>query len=303
MIPTGYLSPAYAESLADFGTPRLLPESGGWVLERDIPGGGGRDAMGCYPLFACRDWSRLHLDLEAIGPGLVSLGLVADPFGGHAQADLDRCFPDRMVPFKQHFVTDLGSVSQMTISKHHRYYGRRALAQMEVEACADPAGFLDDWVALYANLVGRHGLSGIKAFSRDAFARQLRVPGIVVLRAHERGRTLGAHLWYLQGDIAYSHLAAVSERGYELMAAYALHTFALDYFRGRAAWLDLGAGAGVRGDEADGLTRFKRGWATGVKEVYFCGRIFDRARYAAAATSRGLVATDHFPAYRSGEFG
>ena len=57
---TGYAHPAYAESLAEFGVPRLLPRSGGWILERRIESFPDRDAAGCYPLFSCRDWSRLR---------------------------------------------------------------------------------------------------------------------------------------------------------------------------------------------------------------------------------------------------
>jgi hypothetical protein len=78
---TGYLHPGYAASLAEFGTPRLLPRSEGWILERQIPGSPYSDGMGCYPLFACQDWSQLHADLESIGSELVSLALVTDPFG------------------------------------------------------------------------------------------------------------------------------------------------------------------------------------------------------------------------------
>jgi hypothetical protein len=61
---TGYMHPGHAESLAEFGTPRGLPCSGGWLLERAIPGFGSHDAMGCYPLFACRDWAALPTDLK-----------------------------------------------------------------------------------------------------------------------------------------------------------------------------------------------------------------------------------------------
>ena len=66
----GYAHPAYAHSLAEFGSPRPLPRSGGWLLERPIPGSPYRDAMGCYPLFAAQDWSRLYSDLDEISGGI-----------------------------------------------------------------------------------------------------------------------------------------------------------------------------------------------------------------------------------------
>ena len=51
---SGYLHPTYARSLSEFGAPRHLPHSGAWILERRIPGSPYSDAMGCYPILACR---------------------------------------------------------------------------------------------------------------------------------------------------------------------------------------------------------------------------------------------------------
>jgi hypothetical protein len=306
---TGYLHPDYAASLAEFGRPRLLPRSGGWILERSVgegPNGQGphRDAMGCYPLFACRDWSSLDLDLAEIGRDLVSLSLVADPFADVSPETLASCFPDRMIRFKDHFIADLDAASPATVSKHHRYYARRALAAVDVAACTGEAeDLLDEWTGLYSTLAARHGLTGMKAFSPASFAIQLRIPGLVALVAREEGRIVGAHLWYVQGDVAYSHLAAVNERGYALSVAYALYSFALDHFRGKARWLNFGAGAGAGSSADDGLSRFKRGWATETRPAWFCGRIFDPELYAALAQGQVKVAGDYFPAYRAGEFG
>src|SRR5829696_5348289 len=104
---TGYSHPAYAESLAEFGDPRELPQCGGYILQRQIPGFPYRDGMGCYPLFACRDWSQLLADLEDIGRELVSLALVTDPFGDCDTVYLRRCFRDVVILYKEHFVVDL----------------------------------------------------------------------------------------------------------------------------------------------------------------------------------------------------
>jgi hypothetical protein len=57
----GYAHPAYATSLAEFGRPHELIQSSGWILERAVPGTDVRDAMGCYPIFACRDWSLMKI--------------------------------------------------------------------------------------------------------------------------------------------------------------------------------------------------------------------------------------------------
>ncbi len=63
--------------------------------------------MGCYPLFCCKDWSRLHADLDEIGGDLVSLSIVPDPFGSYDLAYLKQCFGDVVIPFKEAFVVDL----------------------------------------------------------------------------------------------------------------------------------------------------------------------------------------------------
>ena len=70
-MPTGYLNRGYAEACAEFGTPTELQRCGGWYLKRTIPGSAALDGMGCYPLFACRDWARLAEDIDALAGELV----------------------------------------------------------------------------------------------------------------------------------------------------------------------------------------------------------------------------------------
>lgn len=299
---SGYMHPGYAESLSEFGAPRELQQCGGWVIERPIPDFPYRDAMGCYPLFVCQGWPVLHSDLKNLEDELVSLSLVADPFGGYDREDLDRCF-DYVVPFKEHFIVDLHRPLNDVVCAHHRYYARKAQKSMIIEECLEPTQFVDEWVALYANLNNRHNLSGIKAFSREAFAKQLAIPGTVLLRVLHQGVIVAAQIWFVQGEVGYSHLTALNETGYALRASYALYWSALEYFSGKVRWLDLGAGAGVDNNGMDGLSEFKRGWSSGTRPAYFCGRIFNHEKYAEIVKAKGVTATDYFPAYRKGEFG
>jgi hypothetical protein len=299
---TGYLHPDYAASLAEFGRPRHLPDSGGWIIERSVPDFDCYDGMGCYPLFSCCDWSKLYRDLEDCNDRLITLSLVTDPFGEHTLTDLSRCFSDLVVPFKEHLVADLRRARERLVSKHHRHYARKALERVKVERCKEPSRYLDEWTDLYQTLTRRHGLKGIKAFSRTAFARQLSIPGVVMLRATSEGVAVGAHLWYVQGEVAYSHLAASSSLGYELMSSYALHWSAIDYFADEVRWLDWGAGAGLSAKGSGGLHWFKQGWSTGARTTYLCGRIFDRQQYARILDARGASSSAYFPAYREGEF-
>lgn len=300
---SGYHHPAYAQSLAEFGAPRLLPRSRGWILERAVEGSLARDAMGCYPIFVCLDWSKLHEDLNDLTGGLICLSLVADPFGEYDSAYLSQCFPDVMAKFKDHFIVDLTKSPETFIDSHHRRNARTALRQVEATPCDNPIDFLDDWSKLYGELIERHQVSGIAAFSRSSFAMQLQVPGIVAFRAHSNGETVGMLLWYAQENRAYYHLGAYSRRGYDLRASFALFRYSLDYFAQQGfSWLNLGAGAGSGSKAESGLTRFKRGWSTGTRPAYFCGRIFNKRQYAQIVEARRLPPTNYFPAYRVGEF-
>jgi hypothetical protein len=300
---TGYLHPQYAVSLAEFGVPRALPRSGGWILKRPIPGTARRDAMGCYPLFACRDWSQLAADLAEVADDLVCLSIVTDPFGEYDQALLQECFPDKVVPFKQHFCVDLERPMQEYVQREHRRNARRALKRLAVEHCEEAAEFAEDWAKIYGHLIQRHGITGIRAFSPTAFARQLKVPGLVVFRALHQDEPVGMLLLCVQDDTAYLHLSACSPRGYAMDASSALYWRVIEYCRARGLkWLGLGAGAGVNGIGGDGLTRYKQGWSTGTRTVYFCGRIFDRRAYDQIVKTQGARDGDYFPAYRAGEF-
>lgn len=300
---TGYLHPDYAASLAEFGTPRELPACGGWILERQIPGLPYRDAMGCYPIFSCRDWSQLGSDIESLKSELVSIAVLVDPFGERDYESLRECFQHVVIPYKEHFVTDLSGKMDTYISSHNRRYARKALKEVTVEQCENPGQYLDQWFQLYSGLISRHKIKGIAAFSNAVFARQLEIPGIVVFRALHKGETVGMLLWYKQNDVAYYHLGAYSDIGYELRVSFALFWKAIEHFTSdQIRWLNLGAGAGVSGVATDGLSRFKRGWSTGTRTAYFCGRILDKSRYDEIANAKDLAPTDYFPAYRDGEF-
>ena len=298
---TGYLHELYAESLGFAGKPVSLGGSGGVLVKRNIPGTKLTDAMGSYPIFCCQDWTSLGEDLDTMGDRVVVVTLVTDPFGGYKVDQLHSWFPDICRPFKEHAVTDLGGDPHSFVSSHHRRNVKKALQQVEVEVCERPMDHVDEWNRLYAHLVVRHEIRGVAAFSDAAFRQQLQVPGLVMLRAHCGGETVGMILWYLQGDVGYYHLAAYSDRGYEARASFALFWRSIEHLASRVRWLSLGANAGTV-ESADGLSRFKAGWATGTRMAWLCGRICNRDDYAALAakTSASGVAGEagFFPVYR-----
>ena len=156
---------------------------------------------------------------------------------------------------------------------------------------------LGEWVALYANLAARHRIAGPADFPREAFAQQLAVPGLMLLRALVDGDTAGMALFYAVGEDVYYHLVAYSPVGYDAGASFALFDHAIRLFRaeGRHRLL-LGSGAGdADSGGRDGLSRFKRGWATGTVQGWLCGRIFNSRVYAELSGGAG----DYFPAYRA----
>ena len=299
---SGYQHPLYAMSLAEFGRPRELPRSGGWLLERRIADTSEHDALGCYPLFTCSDWSQLGDDLEAFRSDWVSVSLVADPFGSYDVADLRRSF-NLVRDFKERFVVDT-SIPGPDGSKRHRYYARRAFRNVTVEVAADPSTYLDEWMNLYGGLVKKRQLTGIRAFSRGAFDVQLRIPGLVMFRALSQSSTVGIDLWYVSGGVAYGHLAAYSEEGAALQASYAVKAHLIEFFRTRVRWIDLGAGASPDAAAgADGLVQFKRGWANATRPTYFCGRINDAETYLRLSRGHSSMPDSFFPSYRTEGFG
>lgn len=297
----GYLHGDYAASLAGADMAVRLEKSGSWIVPRGTPVAPWRDAVGCYPLMLCREWSQLPADLDDLR-GFVSLTAVTDPFGDYGQSLLAESFRDLRRPFKEHFVADLERDPTSFVSSHHRRYARKALREIDVEVVAEPPSVLDEWVELYAQLIARHGITGTAAFSRTAFRCQLGVPGLVMLKAAHKGATIGMLLWYDHGDVAYYHLAAYGELGYQLRASFGLFWASFEFFRARGTrWLSLGAGAGVHANADDGLSRFKRGWATGKRTAYLCGRIYDHAAYSELARLTRVVDASYFPVYRSND--
>ena len=94
-------------------------------LQRNIPGSDAADAMGCYPLFSCGDWSRLGDDLAELSNELVSVAVVPDPFDDFQEETLRATLPDKVVPLKEHFLVDLSEPMEKFVTKHHQYYAKR----------------------------------------------------------------------------------------------------------------------------------------------------------------------------------
>ena len=294
---SGYRHPGYAASLSEFGTPLHLPRSGGWLLVRSIGGSDLRDAMGCYPLFFCDDERALDADLRDLARDIVSVVLVADPVSPPADAVLASTF-DFARPYKPHYLLEAGCSLAGLPSRAHAKNVRRGLRKLAIERCARPADFLADWNRLYAELAGRHAITGLQRFSAPAFAAQFEVPGFELFRAALDGETVGLHAWYAQDGGAYSHMSAFSAAGYAADASYALQWRAIEHFH--ALGLRINLGGGLASDGSDGLSAFKRGFAGTSRTSTLCGKVLQPPQYRALceAAGAGLDAA-YFPAYRS----
>lgn len=289
-----YASAAYAGVFEHTAEPLWVPAWGAHVLVRDIPDGGGRDALGVYPLAPFAPDADLAAGLRWLqAQGLVSIGLVPDPATAPPVLELQKAF-DLCIPFKTHYLVDYARPVDFT--KHHQGKIRRALKDVAVETVA-LSQHLEAWCGLYGNLIDRHDIGGLSAFSPEAFRRLAAVDGLTTVAARAGGEIVSMHLWLTDpaSRTAYSLLAATSLEGYRRSAAYAVNDASIRQLSGLAC-VNLGGGAGLAGGE-DGLTYFKRGFSNAEVQAYFCGAILDPARYAALSGGHALPATP-FPAYR-----
>jgi hypothetical protein len=299
---SAYLDPLYIESLSEWGTPKKLNHCGGWILERPIPSSNDHDAMGPYPIFMCEDWDLIEKDLKELGDDLVSVSLVTDPFGNSTQAVLEESF-DVVSPFKEHYITDLDVPIDEAVTKHHRYYSRRGFKDVQVEIIENPIDYLDEWVALFTSISGRHHIEGLRAFSRSSFEKQLRIPGMIMFRATQHSQPVGEALCFIHGNVAYGHLMGINETGHELGVTYPIYWTHLTYLKGKVKWINWGGVSGISNDESSGLAKFKKGWSTEKRTAFFCGKILNNMKYQSLVSSSRATNSTYFPLYRAGEMG
>ena len=107
MLKPGYLDPTYVISMAGDAKPVPLARSGGWIILRQIPGSGLKDAMAPHPFLVCRDWRGLKDDIAGLDRSLVSLVAVTDPLADVKESELRETFNHLVRPYKEHFIMDL----------------------------------------------------------------------------------------------------------------------------------------------------------------------------------------------------
>lgn len=288
-----YNSKIYADSFSTFGEPIYLKKSGGWLLKRIILGTNYYDAMNCYPFFICDNPDNLIEDLREL-KNIVSVMLILSPFCNLKNIE----FFDSYLKFKDHFIVDLCKNNK--IPNNHIRNIKTGMKNI-ISIWVRPDEFVDEWYSLYNNLIKRHNIKGMIAFSKDCFKKQLLVSGAKIISAQINDRFVGAIIWYTFKDLVFYHLGAQSEEGYENKSSFVLFNESINYFKGLGfKYVCLGSGSGLEKKE-DGLTRFKRGWANCTTPVYMCTKILDTKVYA-DLTKCMDKSIQYFPLYRYGEF-
>jgi len=289
-----YASQRYVAALESQGQSLVLPRTQAWLLSRAIGDSGSRDLQGPYPRLPVADPAALRQDLAELGQqGYVSFVAVSDVL---ASADLGLVeyagLFSRCLAFKQHQVLDRSL--PFSYDRHHRYEVKRGRRFCEVSRL-DYAEGLETWRSLYAELIARHAVSGPANFDPAYFSRLADVPGLELWVAKIAGEVVAGQLWFFHGELAYYHLAAAYLAGYKHSAAYAIIDCVLEAHP-EVQRVDLGANAG-NSSEADGLFRFKAGFANQTRTAYLLGEVLDAATYD--RLSAGKAAGAFFPAYRA----
>lgn len=288
-----YASEQYAATLSHVGKPLWIPEWKTCVLERDILGGG-RDAVGCYPLCVLSDDADVLGGVERLRSlGFVSVTITLDDFH---RPDHMRGF-DFVREFKNHFCMHkgLGHSFEGAYVPHQEHRRKIRKARIAVETRPIKlADRLDQWCALYDSLIRRHILTGVHAFPRESFKALAEIEGIEAIAGFVGDEMVCCNIWAVHEGRAHSHLVASSEKGYELRAAYAVTDASIRHFADCDV-INLGGSAG-NGDKDDGLAQFKRGFSNATSPAWLCGAILNREAYDLLSAG---MATDYFPEYRS----
>jgi hypothetical protein len=289
-----YASEDYVRSLAHAGRALAVPEWDCHVLVRPIDGVAREDAIGAYPLAVLAPGADLPGGLARLREaGLVSVVLVLDDRLRPNLESLDREF-GMVRRFKSHFVDDR-RLGPAAYDKHHRYEIRRAMARVEAREII-LGDHLPAWKALYGELSARHTLGGLHAFP-DAYHEALaRLPGLRTFGAFMDGRLVSAHLFVTHEGYAVSHLAASSREAYANGSAYAVNAVAVELLTDCEV-INFGGGAGAGDDPADGLVRFKNGFANRIAAAWLCGAVLDSVAYQALGGD--AAENGFFPAYRA----
>jgi hypothetical protein len=285
--PPFYGSVSFARNNQRAATPLWITEWKSCVLARPITATSLQDACAAYPLFQIGKSADIRGGLEKMrAEHLISFVGILDPVR-HGK-DVARLFSYN-APLKVHYVVR-GNVPYAP-SKHHRTELRRAEKICVIES-GPVSPWLTDWDRLYADQSNRW-----TELHRFGMAHWLDIcvdPRLTAFRCVVGGEITAMALVVRQDGHAYYHLAANTPSGRRQGAAYALVDAMIDANRDLES-INLGGGL-ARVREADGLAKFKEGFANSEIVATLVGEVLDDAVYRKLSADRG---SSFFPAYRT----
>ncbi|WP_319581974.1 GNAT family N-acetyltransferase [uncultured Pseudodesulfovibrio sp.] len=293
----GYYSNDYCGSLSEFGTQFIGHNSGAGFLRQEFSGS--VDYCGQYPFVCVKSWDEILFDLEDMKKeGGISAVFVTDPFfEKDVPISLGRLNIARK--FKRHFIVNLDKDLDRKLSGKKRYTVRKASESQKVRIFKGKREYAPVFWELYSELIRRHNIQGIQRLSEKAIGAQLEVEGAVVVEASTQGRIVGAMIWYIVGDKAYSHLHAQSAEGYTLHTNFALYYKMLRYLQDAGIkYANLGGVPGHEDSKGNGLAHFKSIWSDEARYSWLCGEILDRVGYERLTIGLDVNSDNFFPAYR-----
>jgi len=290
-----YSTIQYAKSLSHWGRPFHVPEWDTNVLIREISPGF-EDASGTYPIAILDKNADIARGLERLRKHrLISVVLVLDDFHRPSLKTLHQYFTV-IKQFKTHYIHD-NNKEKIIYNRHHRYELRQALKSVDV-APLDLQNNIENWSALYSNLIVHKELTGLHAFPLKHHIALGKLEGITAIGAWQKDELISCHVWVSDGDYVHSHLAASSAQGYANRAAYAINDASIAYFS-NAKIINFGGGIMQTNKTLDNLAQFKRGFSNNIALSYVCGAVLDEERYADLLLKNATIQqTDFFPAYR-----
>ncbi|MEM4380264.1 MAG: GNAT family N-acetyltransferase [Thermoplasmatales archaeon] len=287
----------YASCFKEYSDPVYLERSRVFCLKLTNPYTPFFDLSYCYPFLPIKSLNGLIEDLKNVHGAYQCFYGVLSPWIQIVEEKEIAEF-ELFFQYKDHFFTDLNQELWSTLPNTHKRLIKKSEKKVSVNL-AYPNNVLDDWVQLYKNLIRRHQITGLTAFSDQTLRSFLLIPGAFVYAAYLDNQICGIAIFYPHDHLVYYHLAAYSDQGYQVSASYAIFWKAIRDFKqlGFRA-LHLGGVPGVYASES-GLQRFKKGWATGCVRSFFCGKVLNKEQFELTRQMSGSASvTDYFPPYR-----
>ncbi len=289
-----YNSKIYAECFSELGEIYALKKSGVFCLKLPNQFTPYYDLSYCYPFITPNNCNNLIQDLIEETEFQCFYG-VLNPW---IEFNNSYEFFDRAFRYKFHYFVELDekNIWDKLHSTHKRKI-KSSLKHIKV-TIEKPENVAEKWVELYENLIKKHNIKGLTKFSPSILKKFLLVPGSKIYSAYVQGDLSGLAVFYELNSIVYYHLAAYSDKAYQVSASYGLFWEAINNFREKFSILHLG-GVSDSGN-TDGLKFFKAGWGSNTIPVYFLAKILNRAKFTeTVCISKSEHIKDFFPPYRA----